>query len=507
MAQGEEYANYTGSGFIKRPASLKQWEEKYRYFGHCQADKRVQQPVQFFDPQKRQERFENFDRAKANDDYLRPLKAPLDPVQHSYEETMARVRDLLDLSLTLNPFETKPKYPKHKYFGGGCNMTKRFERDASTGADELQQFQDHLRHQRLRSLSRPKTAPPGGRQPSEGTKSEPQLAPAAHSLSPDTIETHQVPATAQDVETSAASLQKKPRPKSASALSLRGRTPSACAEGIEQLTGQSSHLHPSDSLKQHQDLGQQSMTRKQRPGTAPPGGRRNPASTTAETEPPPSQLLSSTAPLHHAPGETPQHKPVQPRPKSASAASLRPPTPCGEHVERSSCKVNSFSATHSGASVQQLSPDTRKVQKPRPQSASAVTLRPPTPCADHVERPSLKVKSLSATHTGLGGTSLQQPSPDTAKAHGSPGKLQKRSSSAASGPARSSASPAAASSAKKSQKFVPLWQGGNQDRPTNPKLQDWPRRKPRSSIRPKVRPRRSLNAGFVPLSKDQSLYY
>merc|ERR1719313_3031845 len=79
---------------------------------------------------------------------------------------MGRVRDLLDLSQTLNPLENKPKYAKYKYFGGGCNNSKRFDRDHIPDDDELQHCQDYLRHERAKHRkSRPSTAPAGGRRP------------------------------------------------------------------------------------------------------------------------------------------------------------------------------------------------------------------------------------------------------------------------------------------------------------------------------------------------------
>lgn len=136
--------------------SLQNWGDKYKFFSHVLADRRVKTDCGFFDGMKSQERFKTFDGAEANKELnLAARKQLPNPEHHSFEATMSRILDIVE---AMNPHEKPVIHPKHKWFGGGCNMSERFERSALLEQDDL------LVYKATRDASRPRrpqTAPAG----------------------------------------------------------------------------------------------------------------------------------------------------------------------------------------------------------------------------------------------------------------------------------------------------------------------------------------------------------
>lgn len=172
----------------RKHPSLKDWQEKYRFFSHALGHKRGNQDCMFFDNTKSEERFKTFDGAEAqaelnfasnthkqiqasllSDD---PEKKVFEPAHHTLEATLGRILEVVE---AMNPNEKPLLHPKYKYFGGGgqftlTGMSDRFERSAIPEDDELQVYKatrDAIRPHR------PQTAPAGGRSASVGAATPP----------------------------------------------------------------------------------------------------------------------------------------------------------------------------------------------------------------------------------------------------------------------------------------------------------------------------------------------
>lgn len=145
----------------KTQPTLKDWEQKYRFFSHVGGDRRGKMDCQFFDKQKGLERFKSFDGAEANKQIQGKNKV-FDADYYSFEATMGRILEVVE---AMNPHEKPIVHPKHHFFGGGCSMSDRFDRSAlpeNDGLQVLKATRDALRP------CRPQTAPAGGRKPSAG---------------------------------------------------------------------------------------------------------------------------------------------------------------------------------------------------------------------------------------------------------------------------------------------------------------------------------------------------
>jgi hypothetical protein len=130
----------------------------------------------FFDKTKSEERFKTFDGAEAQKELNlsgNPHRSQgIEPEYYSFEATMGRILEVVE---AMNPSEKPIIHSKHKYFGGGCTMTDRFERYAMPEEDDLQIYKAARDVSRQR---RPQTAPAGGRSASVGA-SAPLTMPAS----------------------------------------------------------------------------------------------------------------------------------------------------------------------------------------------------------------------------------------------------------------------------------------------------------------------------------------
>lgn len=129
----------------------------------------------FFDKTKSEERFKTFDGAEAQKQLNMSTNLHrnqgADSEYYSFEATMGRILEVVE---AMNPSEKPIIHPKHKYFGGGCTMTDRFDRYAMPEEDDLQIYKAARDGSRQK---RPQTAPAGGRSASVPTSTPPVMPP------------------------------------------------------------------------------------------------------------------------------------------------------------------------------------------------------------------------------------------------------------------------------------------------------------------------------------------
>lgn len=110
--------------------SLKEWEDKYRYFSHTAQDRRTKQQCRFFPDKKSKEKYAQYAIGQAA-----PMKHGTEasepefevvrdgrPIQtgfYSDDRLTARMKECLEYAQMISPEFNSPMHSKYKYFSGG----------------------------------------------------------------------------------------------------------------------------------------------------------------------------------------------------------------------------------------------------------------------------------------------------------------------------------------------------------------------------------------------------